>query len=407
MGNEEISEIRRLSQQSERLSTSAKTQSAEEAANGSQAKREAEAGAGRCEKREESASAQGKTHGDANHGEEVTKSRERELEQARASGCPRAKLKHFAHTFKSLPSILKKRKKPSYDTSEIKIKTPPKWENLKKSKRDNLRSSAFCLSGVKSVHERGPRQYVQKVIQARSPHSTPGVSKYMNKYYTSKYRGVHQTFPTRRWEAQFRKSGKPTSLGCFNTEEEAARAYDTMMIWCMIHQPENARPDKTITNFSISDYDAKIPELTQMTQEDLVLALRRLGRKQAHEHSQNSSRGAAMLHPLADNSEEARIRDDLGLGNKDPTCKQMYDRISERAPDFLPEKAKGGKYVLGTLKMQRTTLVKAYLKWLDSRSPTKKSSKAKQKEAKAEAPTASAANTTATETQQPQRLKLY
>ena len=94
----------------------------------------------------------------------------------------------------------------------------------------------------------------------------------------------------------------------------------------MIHQPESARPDKTITNFSIGDYDFKIPELTQMTQEDLVLALRRLGRKQASENNANggSKRGSAMLHPLHDNAEEARIREDLGLGNKDPTCKQMY-----------------------------------------------------------------------------------
>ena len=290
--------------------------------------------------------------------------------QKEADFSPRKRLREFAHTFKSLPSILKKRKKPIYETSEIRIKTPPKWENLKKSKRD-VRAS-FCLSDAKTARERGPRQYVQKVVQARSP--TPGVSKYMNKYYTSKYRGVHQTFPTRRWEAQFRKSGKPTSLGCFNSEEEAARAYDTMMIWCMIHQPENARPDKTITNFSISDYDFKIPELTQMTQEELVLALRRLGRKQASDHSSRAvggGRGSAMLHPLHDSAEEAKIREDLGLGNKDPTCKQMYDRISEKAPEFLPEKAKGGKYVFGTLKMQRTTLVKAYLKWLDSRSPSK------------------------------------
>lgn len=39
--------------------------------------------------------------------------------------------------------------------------------------------------------------------------------------FTSKFRGVHQTFPTKRWEAQFRRGGKPTSLGCFDNEEEA------------------------------------------------------------------------------------------------------------------------------------------------------------------------------------------
>ena len=42
--------------------------------------------------------------------------------------------------------------------------------------------------------------------------------------FTSRFRGVHQTFPTKRWEAQFRRGGKPTSLGCFDEEEEAARA---------------------------------------------------------------------------------------------------------------------------------------------------------------------------------------
>jgi len=280
---------------------------------------------------------------------------------------PKSKLKYLANTFKSLPSILRKRKKPTFGEKEIRVKAP-KWETIKK-KRSEYNNVPFSLNEIKNVQDRGPRQYVQKVVQARSP--APGASKYMNKYYTSKYRGVHQTFPTRRWEAQFRKSGKPTSLGCFNSEEEAARAYDTMMIWCMIHQPENARPDKTITNFSISDYDVKIPELTQITQEELVLALRRLGRKQAGEYSQNgggAGKSTSMLQPLHENVEEARIREDLGLGNKDPTCRQMFEKISEQAPEFLPEKSKGGKYVLGTLKMQRTTLVKAYLKWLDSRS---------------------------------------
>lgn len=41
--------------------------------------------------------------------------------------------------------------------------------------------------------------------------------------FTSQFRGVHQTFPTRRWEAQFRRGGRPTSLGCFDEEEQVPR----------------------------------------------------------------------------------------------------------------------------------------------------------------------------------------
>merc|ERR1712176_1436176 len=73
---------------------------------------------------------------------------------------------------------------------------------------------------------------------------------------------------------------------------------------------------------------------------------------------------------MVDKSEEARIREDMGLGSKSPTCKQMYDRILEKAPEFLPQQSV--QSVQKTEKMHRTwrtTLVKAYLKWLDSREP--------------------------------------
>ncbi|KAL4858531.1 Secretory carrier-associated membrane protein 1 [Chlorella vulgaris] len=84
--------------------------------------------------------------------------------------------------------------------------------------------------------------------------------------FTSKYRGVHQTFPTRRWEAQFRRNGKPTSLGCFDHEEQAARAYDKMMMWCELH---NATGVKGITNFDSSEYESEMAALQRCTQDDL------------------------------------------------------------------------------------------------------------------------------------------
>lgn len=45
----------------------------------------------------------------------------------------------------------------------------------------------------------GPRQSVQKVAKVAKVKGNAS-----GRTYTSKYRGVHQTFPTKRWEAQFR-----------------------------------------------------------------------------------------------------------------------------------------------------------------------------------------------------------
>ncbi|KAF6254832.1 hypothetical protein COO60DRAFT_283071 [Scenedesmus sp. NREL 46B-D3] len=96
--------------------------------------------------------------------------------------------------------------------------------------------------------------------------------------YTSRFRGVHQTFPTRRWEAQFRRNGKPTSLGCFDQEEEAARAYDKMMLWCEIHA---AGGIKGVTNFDLTEYERDVAWLTGTSQDELIEALRTEGRRQA------------------------------------------------------------------------------------------------------------------------------
>lgn len=184
-----------------------------------------------------------------------------------------------------------------------------------------------------AAEPRGGVRTVGKVTKASK-------SKAGGRTFTSKYRGVHQTFPTRRWEAQFRwvacpaawrahlpatlahgrsrsarlggpaqsftdgrrcidgcrrvqelslsrwasvcrarllfaaglhaagaqwppggagpscdmpprrRNGKPTSLGCFDHEEQAARAYDKMMLWCELHNAAGVKGG--ITNFDPS-----------------------------------------------------------------------------------------------------------------------------------------------------------
>ena len=52
--------------------------------------------------------------------------------------------------------------------------------------------------------------------------------------------------------------------GCFDHEEEAARAYDKMMLWCELHNTAGIKGG--ITNFDPSEHEKEIPWLQGISQ---------------------------------------------------------------------------------------------------------------------------------------------
>ncbi|KAL3132358.1 hypothetical protein ABBQ32_008934 [Trebouxia sp. C0010 RCD-2024] len=180
---------------------------------------------------------------------------------------PTAFIYERAQALKDLPSIYRRR--PIYDvdiTEELQVEIAD-WHQIKRIRpTGHMRRTVMPDHSVdKAVHK------VSKVSKAKGQTS--------GRTYTSKYRGVHQTFPTKRWEAQFRRSGKPTSLGCFDHEEQAARAYDKMMLWCELHNSSGVKGG--ITNFDPAEYEKDLSWLQVVNQDELVTALRGDGRKQA------------------------------------------------------------------------------------------------------------------------------
>ena len=156
----------------------------------------------------------------------------------------------------------------------------------------------FAVSGLRSLprvaHEQKHLEHLKPVWNSKGSVKV-GKNQVSGKPFTSKFRGVHRTIPTKRWEAQFRRAGKPTSLGCFDTEESAARAYDKMMVWCQLHntnsrtgqatikngQRERPHPKANLTNYPSSMYQDDVPWLMSITQEELLLHLRKEGRAEA------------------------------------------------------------------------------------------------------------------------------
>lgn len=173
-------------------------------------------------------------------------------------------------TIPRIPDIYKRRSVGSPDiTQELNVRIYD-WVDLENHREYDLIAPQGGIVPKKANRSAG-----------RLGRNAKGKATSSGRTYTSKFRGVHQTFPTRRWEAQFRRNGKPTSLGCFDREEEAARAYDKMMLWCELHNASGVKGG--ITNFDPTEYEADIPLLQQISQDELVAILRSDGRRQAQQ----------------------------------------------------------------------------------------------------------------------------
>ena len=83
----------------------------------------------------------------------------------------------------------------------------------------------------------------------------------------SNYRGVAVHRWTGRWEAHIWENGKQLYLGSFETEAQAAKAYDKAAI--------KLKKDDAVLNFNLEDYKGEIESLAEMTKEELITSLRR------------------------------------------------------------------------------------------------------------------------------------
>ncbi|KAK9807877.1 hypothetical protein WJX72_011990 [[Myrmecia] bisecta] len=138
---------------------------------------------------------------------------------------------------------------------------------------------------------------------------------------SSLYRGVTLFRPTGKWRAQISASGKTTSLGDHDTEEDAARAFDRAAI--------NKAGLAAKTNFDVQNYIDEVEDLQSMSQTELVAMLRSRARKSGTQTSHY--RGVSLLKQTGKWHAQINVggkQVHLGFFPSEEAAARAYDRAA-------------------------------------------------------------------------------
>jgi hypothetical protein len=144
---------------------------------------------------------------------------------------------------------------------------------------------------------------------------------------SSKYTGVRLVKKTGLWEAHYRIGGRPTSLGIFGSEEEAARAWDRMQLWaCKAHVKKK---EEVEFNFPLSDYsEDEVAAPQGFTQKEMLQKLRRTEERVANQTSK--CKGVISVKKTGRWRAECRIggkKTSLGAFGSEEEAARAWDRM--------------------------------------------------------------------------------
>jgi 5-hydroxyisourate hydrolase-like protein (transthyretin family) len=165
---------------------------------------------------------------------------------------------------------------------------------------------------------------------------------------SSRFRGVSLEKKSRRWFSHITIDNKSTYLGMFDEEDEAARVYDRMSIWCRIHGKTKKGGYKL--NFDSSDYAGEEAALTAVdTKEAMVKEIRVVAARAGGAAALGMSRFRGVCLEKKSGRWMSEITIDnkstyLGRFDKEEEAARAYDRVSIWCK--IHGKTKHGGYVL-------------------------------------------------------------
>ncbi|XP_048444949.1 uncharacterized protein LOC125479545 isoform X1 [Pyrus x bretschneideri] len=160
-----------------------------------------------------------------------------------------------------------------------------------------------------------PKLALSPMSSTKSPLSTTPRSR------SSQYRGVTFYRRTGRWESHIWDYGKQVYLGAFDTAHAAARAYDRAAI--------KFRGIEADINFSVSDYEDDIKQMSNLTKEEFVHIIRRQSirplRGMKNTSNSNCEAKISIEERERESGNESNIDHESGIDQQ-----RVIDRNSER-----------------------------------------------------------------------------